>query len=215
MLLNRFRDQKGNYIPLSSLMCVVWSFVYTTLRITTGFRPAAPTISQKAAKTIRGILTRDARIAEFGSGLSTIWFARQFSEVVSVEHDANWAKLVESKLCKDNLDNVTYLVRTPKDYESSLDRFPNGYFDLILVDGLKRDLCLRSAFPKLRQGGYIYLDNTDTDLEHTDGEMRRAEKILIEAVTQSTGDIVYFTDFSPINFFAEQGALAKIFSRGK
>jgi predicted O-methyltransferase YrrM len=210
MFFQRFRDQKGNRVPLASATNAARALVYAALRVGTGFRPAAPSISQTAAQRMSALLPKTARIAEFGSGLSTVWFARHFAEVVSVEHEAHWAKLVTDKLRAAERDNVTYLVKPVADYESAIDTYPDGYFDLILVDGLKRDLCLQHAFPKLKDGGYVYLDNTDADIGIDDGEMRRTERLLLDAVQASGGSIEYFTDFAPINFFAEQGALAKI-----
>jgi predicted O-methyltransferase YrrM len=210
MLLQRFRDQKGNRVPISAVTNALIALVYAVLRVSTGYRPVAPSISQTAARQILTLLPPTARIAEFGSGLSTIWFARHFAEVVSIEHEQHWAKLVADKLSGANLRNVDYLVKSVEAYETALDDYPDGYFDFILVDGLKRDLCLKYGIPKLKAGGYIYLDNTDADLRTLDGEMRRAEQVLLDAVHLSGGSAEYFTDFAPINFFAEQGMLTQI-----
>jgi len=43
-----------------------------------------------------------------------------------------------------------------------------------------------------------------------DGDLRRAEAALLDAVRARGGSIRYFSDFSPTNFFVEQGALARL-----
>lgn len=40
-------------------------------------------------------------------------------------------------------------------------KFPNEYFDLILIDGRVRMNCLKNATPKLKVGGVLIFDNSD------------------------------------------------------
>lgn len=47
------------------------------------------------------------------------------------------------------------------EYASKIDSYPDGYFDLILVDGRSRPSCLKHAIPKCRSGGLLVLDNSD------------------------------------------------------
>jgi predicted O-methyltransferase YrrM len=208
-LFHRFRDQKGNYVPVTACGNALVSLITASLRVAVGYRPVRPSISQSAARRIRTLLPASARIAEFGSGFSTLWFARAFAHVVSVEHDQAWADIVRARLRAGNY-SVDYIFAQQQDYANALDVYPDASFDLILVDGLRRDACLSRALGKLKPGGYVYLDNSDTDLDSEDGEMRRAERILHEAVAARGGTLEYFTDFAPINFFAEQGALARL-----
>jgi len=46
-------------------------------------------------------------------------------------------------------------------YVTFIDRFPDGYLDLILIDGRSRPSCFKHAVPKIKPGGYIEWDNTD------------------------------------------------------
>lgn len=48
-----------------------------------------------------------------------------------------------------------------KRYASAIDRFPEGHFDIIMVDGVARGGCLQHAAPKLKEGGYLIWDNSD------------------------------------------------------
>ena len=48
-----------------------------------------------------------------------------------------------------------------KEYVSSIDGFPNEYFDMILIDGRSRFSCWRHCRNKIKDGGYVVLDNSD------------------------------------------------------
>jgi len=87
--------------------------------------------------------------------------------------------------------------------------FQNRSFDFVLIDGWDRHGCVLNALAKLRPGGCIYLDNSDKDMTRPDGDLRRAEQALLAAVDERGGTARYFVDFSPTNFFVEQGLLAK------
>lgn len=56
----------------------------------------------------------------------------------------------------------------------------------------------------------MYLDNADKDMHNTDGDMRRAENLIIQYVLKHKIEIVYFVDFSRTNFFVAQGLLNQV-----
>jgi hypothetical protein len=70
-----------------------------------------PWITYSAARYLSRIVQADYRVLEFGAGNSTRWWAERVSEVVSVEHDPNWAEAVR----KYNLKNVTLVERAMGD----------------------------------------------------------------------------------------------------
>ena len=100
-------------------------------------------------------------------------------------------------------------MRGPETY-AALTGYPDAHFDFALVDGTDRAGCVASVLPKLRPGGWIYLDNSDKDMTLADGNLRRAEAVLVEAARRCGGPVRYFVDFSPTNFFVEQGMLVQI-----
>ena len=51
-------------------------------------------------------------------------------------------------------------------YASSIDRYPDGSFDAILIDGRSRPSCFKHAKSKLKSGGFLILDNSETDYYH-------------------------------------------------
>ena len=86
----------------------------------------------------------------------------------------------------------------------------DGSLYFALVDGTDREGCVRAVVPKLKPDGWLYLDNTDKDMTFPDGDLRRAETALREAVSLRGRSLRCFSDFSPTNFFVEQGMLARL-----
>jgi hypothetical protein len=46
-------------------------------------------------------------------------------------------------------------------YAKAIDPYPDGYFDIVLVDGRARPSCLMHAIPKLSKKGVVIVDNTE------------------------------------------------------
>lgn len=105
---------------------------------------------------------------EYGSGRSTIWFARRVKALTSVEHDPVWYEKVRTRLDGAGLKNVTYL-HCPEDqvadtsidaaYVKTLDRFDPNSLDFCLVDGIYRPACAVGVMQKIRPGGMLIVDN--------------------------------------------------------
>lgn len=100
------------------------------------------------------------RVFEFGSGMSTLWFAERCRQVISVESDSHWHEVVTQQC--SHMQNVRIIHATSKeDYLGAISTV-GGKFDLILVDGLYRSDCLDLARPYLNPGGLLVVDDTDT-----------------------------------------------------
>jgi len=130
-----------------------------------------------------------ARVFEWGSGGSTLyWLSRNAKTVISIEHDANWYKLVqeridgradlrliesavdESATADDIADPVAAVSadvpsfgRRFTAYAEAIDSFEDESFDVVLVDGRARPSCIHHGAPKVRQGGLLIVDNADRD----------------------------------------------------
>jgi hypothetical protein len=149
----------------------------------------SPWITFDAIDAIRRRLREGMRVFEYGSGGSTLYWLRHGAKLCSIEHDAAWYELVRSRVPRgarvdyrlveadppapageplDPADPSAYASadavfsgRTFRRYASQIDGFPDGSFDLILVDGRARPACLHHAAPKVRCGGLLVLDNAD------------------------------------------------------
>ena len=205
----RLHDEKGNLVDLGGLPYAVPAFLSALTKILLNRRPLRPMISYRAQRRIEGLLEPSWVIAEFGSGFSAPWFARRCAFLLSIEDNPVWHERVGFLLARNEIMNVRHKLRDKTSY-ASLDDYPRNFFDFVLIDGSDRAGCVAAAISRLKPGGWIYLDNTDKDITTTDGDLRRAEATLIAAARERGGTLVYYTDFSPTNFFAEQGLLARL-----
>jgi hypothetical protein len=138
--------------------------------------PGEPWIAPDAVRFCERQLRPDMRGFEWGSGRSTIWFARKLGHLTSVEHDVVWHAWVRSQIAARELGNVDYRLVTldhaPEEptrpsyepspaYVRAIESAPDGSLDLVVVDGHYRQACLRAALPKLKRSGWLLLDNSD------------------------------------------------------
>jgi hypothetical protein len=206
---SRLHDLKGNLIDLEGLLYLPHSLLTTIMRLSGGRRPKLPWLGYRAIRHLDGLLNPDWKMLEFGSGMSTMWFAKRCHRVVSVEDNELWYLKVKKMLEEHGVTNVEYKFKSTNEYHI-LDEYTEGYFDFILIDGVQRDKCARSALPKIREGGYIYLDNTD-QRDHPNGnEVRIAEETLLNAAKEKGGQVKYFVNLIPTYVAVTQGMLVKL-----
>lgn len=153
--------------------------------------PVTPWTSQAAVRTFEQLLNNQMKGFEYGSGNSTLFFAKHLGHLTSVEHNAMWYNQIKGKMKEMNLTNVDYhhipadleikkhtyafykdypltesdfqVRREYHDYFSFVCRYPDQHFDFIMVDGRARVECCLNAIPKLKRGGIFVLDNSDRD----------------------------------------------------
>jgi hypothetical protein len=151
-----------------------------------------PWLTFAATRFLESQLHREHRVFEWGGGGSTLFFASRVREVVTVENDGDWVKLLGEALAAEGLsdseihhvgpdatapdaegdpaDPALYLTTAAtlrpaafRAYATFIDRFADASFDIILVDGRARPSCLRHAVPKLAPGGWLVLDNAERE----------------------------------------------------
>ncbi|WNO53789.1 O-methyltransferase [Stakelama saccharophila] len=204
---SRLHDHKGNLVPTGRLIAnAPRAFVSGLFRVLLGHRPRLPWISYSATLEIAAFLSNEKRVLEYGSGMSTLWYAKHAGQVVSVENFRPWYDQVRSALEKDGINNVEYhLAESIEEYT----RVPcEGGFDLVMVDGSFRDRCTAAALATLRPGGIFYLDNSDRMALPGSDEAAAAELALKYAKDHNC-TVTYFTDFAPTQFFAQEGMMVR------
>ena len=124
-------------------------------------------------------------IFEYGSGNSSAFWAQRCQQIVSVEDNEDWYKIVSAKLAP----NQTLLLVTEREpYIAAVSQ--NGVRpDVIIVDGSHRFACAEAAVSALAPGGMIILDNSDWHPK-TAAMLRGSGLIQVD-----------FTGFNPINYY--------------
>jgi predicted O-methyltransferase YrrM len=130
----------------------------------------APWLTPAAIGLLESLLRPADRGVEFGSGRSTVWFARRVAALTSVEHDERWYETVTATLRARGLRNVDYIL-APGDqpverggdsaYARTALSFPDDSIDFALVDGHYRDYSAKFILPKIKPGGMLIIDNVN------------------------------------------------------
>ena len=116
---------------------------------------AEPWLHGDAIDYLAGILLMSYRVAEQGSGGSTLWMAERCRSVVAFEHDPDWYQAVRAKAPR----NCTLIPWT------AIERMPELPYkvDLVLIDGDRegRRVWLANIRRYLAPSGWIVLDNAN------------------------------------------------------
>ena len=78
---------------------------------------------------------QDDIVLEFGTGGSTIFFAKRCKHVISIETDPDWALMVDSHLKKLKLDNVNIIcINTQSGIKEFIQQFDTSSVKILSVD---------------------------------------------------------------------------------
>jgi len=131
-----------------------------------------PWFSYAAIDFLKGWLEPQMNVCEYGSGGSTVFFARRVKSVYSIEDNLKWFETVASRVQEQGLDNVTVKLspfdfKNPVGFEQSqyLNALPDERFDVIVVDGSEewtqvRPICFQKAETRVKTGGIIVVDDS-------------------------------------------------------
>ena len=134
-----------------------------------GRYPDLPWLTQAMNDFLASWLKPTDRGAEFGSGRSTIWFARRIAHLTSVEHDTAWHAEVSGRLQAQALhQRIDYLFAAQEEqYVAAARGLAPASLDFCLVDGICRDRCALACIDKLKPGGALIVDNINWYLPHS------------------------------------------------
>jgi SAM-dependent methyltransferase len=151
--------------------------------------PDHPWLNDTANSILASMLKPSDVGLEFGSGRSTIWFARRLAKLTSVEHDPQWYEDTSRRLRSEGITNVDYRLAPrparPEDWPISsyvrvADEFPKQSLDFILIDGPGdgRDACVLKVLDLLKPGGLLVVDDLHWWIPCTTGtpQSRTAEQ---------------------------------------
>ena len=104
-------------------------------------------------------LSKEFSVFEFGSGNSTLFFAKRVKQVSSVEHNNEWYNKLKSKI-PGNSNLLLSKSDSSEDYVGVLKQ-SNKKYDLIIIDGIHRVDCCLFASNYLTDKGVIILDDSE------------------------------------------------------
>lgn len=121
-----------------------------------------PFLGDDITRFLKKITGEGKRVLEFGSGGSTVFFALYDCEVVSYEHSQLYAEKVIYLLMQRKIQHrVKLYVRANYPFEGM--EGAEGKFDIVLVDGRKRNHCIELYHNHVKKGGVLALDNSEVE----------------------------------------------------
>lgn len=207
----RFHDLKGARIDARSWLDIPRVLAQCAARELLGYRPALPWISYSAIRHLSRLIQPCWHVLEFGSGMSTLYFARRCAWVHSIESNGEWYQKVQALLESHHLTNVHLEQRSGAQAAimayRDLSAYPDASLECVFIDGHARDRCVEAAWRVIKPGGVIYLDNTDLGCQWED--YARAEQLLLEGAHARGMRVTFHTGLAPAQFVATQGLLAE------
>lgn len=115
----RLHSLDGDLIDLARLRFTPLSLATSLGRKFFGYRPGIPWLEYRAVRHLNTLLQPDWVMIEFGSGMSTVWFAKRVKHVYSIEDDAPWYDRVRARFDKLGVHNVTYKLLEGDEYANA------------------------------------------------------------------------------------------------
>jgi hypothetical protein len=106
-------------------------------------------------------LTKDLNLFEFGSGYSTLFYAKKVKAVSSVEYDEKWLNIIKLQV-PDNVNIIFKREDVDGDYCRAIGETGDQY-DVVIVDGRDRVNCIKQSISALSLKGVILLDDSQRE----------------------------------------------------
>jgi len=119
-----------------------------------------PFLGEATIARLSKIVHSKFRVLEFGSGGSTVWFAERCALIRTHEGSMEVVEKIYYTLKEKGLERKVEFLLNAR-YPRFIPRFDKDTFDLIVVDGRSRLLCLESTIGSLKPGGWVLLDNAE------------------------------------------------------
>lgn len=180
------RPRREDPLPVHAAKWAARGLLHLPVRLRMLLDRDYPWLASGSVDWLKNFLRSDMRGFEWGSGRSTVFFARRTAGLVSVEHKAKWFRRVSATLARNGLCNVEHLFRPPNPsgqpsplrppildeldfrpkpelaaYADAILDYPAESFDYVCVDGRARVECAMNALDRLRPGGALILDNSE------------------------------------------------------
>jgi hypothetical protein len=151
-LLKLWYNRKSGFLEQSG-----WIRSFTERKCVDANGEPVPWLTYSLNQILDQRLTKDVRIYEFGSGYSTLFFAKRVAHVYTIEYDRKWYDMLG-----DLLPSNTTMAFSEQDSPEYVDSILgiSGKMDLIVIDGRRRNKCAANALKMIAENGVIIFDDT-------------------------------------------------------
>ncbi|RYF25887.1 MAG: FkbM family methyltransferase [Flavobacteriales bacterium] len=144
------------------LSTIGWFTAFDTHQAVDANGQPIPWVTYSFIDFIKTRLTKELSIFEYGSGNSTLFYAKNVKRVVSVEHDKAWYdKIVKAKA--SNAEMIFTALELGGEYCKKATLL-NEKFDIIIVDGRDRVNCCIHSVNALSENGILILDDSEREV---------------------------------------------------
>jgi predicted O-methyltransferase YrrM len=203
----RFTDYEGNmpsWYSITKLPFVLKTYLQS--RRSPLMQKPVPFLTMDAIRFLDNLIRPGMRVLEIGGGNSSLWFLERGVNLLTYEHDHEWAMMVLDEVKRNpehfHAERFNLRVMKGKDTLNDLAKLDNKHFDIVLVDSMndytRRTECIRIAKEKVKEGGWIVLDNSDNPANWAADEMLDGKEMF------------RFTGYSPMSLFVCQTTFWKM-----
>ena len=145
------------------------------------FNLGIPDMTVPALNWLNSNLDGGEQLFEWGAGASTFWFANRVAQVYSAEYFEAFYYYLKEYAESKGYENVDLILAKPdvipqegyiakyssaagqsfKRFCLSIENYPSGSFDVVVIDGRARTKCLDLAMRAVKRGGLIIFDDTE------------------------------------------------------
>lgn len=101
------------------------------------------------------------RVFEYGTGMSSRWLAERCGYYRGVEDNKEWYDRVDGML--SDLHHTNVILLRGMEYTNRI-KVCEGFFDLVVIDGINRRDTITAAIPKLKSGGLMVVDDAQAEV---------------------------------------------------
>lgn len=200
------RSGSGRFIPIRNLRHARLSVTSAFARKFRGRYMDLPFIPFEAINRLNQLFSREFVGIEIGAGMSTYWMAARVKSLTSYEWDAGWNEVVAARLAASGLQNTSLVFCSGHEHMKFND-IEQSSLDFAFIDGGPRSMCLFNLWHKVKSGGFLYLDNWDSDKFWCEGGYD-ARYFLAERTEEILSSEI-FVDFVPGQAAVFEGILVK------
>jgi len=144
------------------LNSIGWFTAFDKKQAVDGKGEALPWVTYSFIDFIKERINNTQNIFEYGSGSSTIFYAKKAGTVTSVEHDKGWFDMVKNT-SPANAEMIFCKLEKNGEYSKKASLL-NKKFEIIIVDGRDRVNCCKHSVDALSSDGVIVLDDSEREV---------------------------------------------------